>query len=136
MIAALRNLCIQSLCYSRSGAPSLSVEGISAFMKPLLFLLMGFLLLWERRTTTSYCKTARSLSYPHARSLISLEVNIIVYLWHVFLNVIMWWRHVSHRLIVWDHLCERRSVELHNIIKRPGRMCKHSLLVLFVKLTL
>ncbi|XP_030604953.1 stereocilin-like [Archocentrus centrarchus] len=29
----------------QSGAPSLSVEGISAFMKPLLFLLMGFLLL-------------------------------------------------------------------------------------------
>ncbi|XP_040901377.1 uncharacterized protein otoa [Toxotes jaculatrix] len=28
-----------------SGAPSLSVEGISAYMKPLLFLLMGFLLL-------------------------------------------------------------------------------------------
>ncbi|XP_039973328.1 otoancorin [Xiphias gladius] len=28
-----------------SGAPSLSVEGISSFMKPLLFLLMGFLLL-------------------------------------------------------------------------------------------
>ncbi|KAI3360495.1 hypothetical protein L3Q82_002382 [Scortum barcoo] len=28
-----------------SGAPSLSVEGISAFMKPLLFLLTGFLLL-------------------------------------------------------------------------------------------
>ncbi|XP_078109050.1 otoancorin isoform X2 [Sander vitreus] len=30
---------------AKSGAPSLSVEGISAFMKPLLFLLMGFLLL-------------------------------------------------------------------------------------------
>ncbi|XP_071326560.1 otoancorin [Trachinotus anak] len=29
----------------KSGAPSLSVEGISAFVKPLLFLLMGFLLL-------------------------------------------------------------------------------------------
>ncbi|XP_070822799.1 otoancorin-like [Chaetodon trifascialis] len=29
----------------QSGAPSLSVEGISAFMKPLLFLLTGFLLL-------------------------------------------------------------------------------------------
>ncbi|XP_059195102.1 otoancorin [Centropristis striata] len=31
--------------YSYSGAPSLSVEGIAAVMKPLLFLLMGFLLL-------------------------------------------------------------------------------------------
>ncbi|XP_056236500.1 otoancorin [Seriola aureovittata] len=30
---------------SQSGAPSLSVEGISAYVKPLLFLLMGFLLL-------------------------------------------------------------------------------------------
>ncbi|KAM3613542.1 uncharacterized protein V6R79_001145 [Siganus canaliculatus] len=30
---------------SESGAPSLTVEGISAVMKPLLFLLMGFLLL-------------------------------------------------------------------------------------------
>ncbi|XP_034731126.1 otoancorin [Etheostoma cragini] len=30
---------------AKSGAPSLSVEGISAFMKPLLFLLMAFLLL-------------------------------------------------------------------------------------------
>ncbi|XP_030014229.1 otoancorin [Sphaeramia orbicularis] len=30
---------------SYSGAPSLSVEGMSAFMKPLLFLLMGFMLL-------------------------------------------------------------------------------------------
>ncbi|XP_069552068.1 otoancorin [Brachyistius frenatus] len=30
---------------SQSGAPSLSVEGISACLKPLLFLLMGFLLL-------------------------------------------------------------------------------------------
>ncbi|XP_022621926.1 otoancorin [Seriola dumerili] len=30
---------------SHSGAPSLSVEGISAFVKPLLFLFMGFLLL-------------------------------------------------------------------------------------------
>ncbi|XP_039662071.1 otoancorin [Perca fluviatilis] len=30
---------------AKSGAPSLSVEGISAFMKPLLFLFMGFLLL-------------------------------------------------------------------------------------------
>ncbi|XP_042279656.1 otoancorin [Thunnus maccoyii] len=30
---------------TESGAPSLSVEGISAFMKPLLFLVMGFLLL-------------------------------------------------------------------------------------------
>ncbi|XP_037640501.1 otoancorin isoform X2 [Sebastes umbrosus] len=29
----------------QSGAPSLSVEGVTAFMKPLLFLLMGFLLL-------------------------------------------------------------------------------------------
>ncbi|XP_029307996.1 otoancorin [Cottoperca gobio] len=28
-----------------SGAPSMNIEGISAFMKPLLFLLMGFLLL-------------------------------------------------------------------------------------------
>ncbi|KAK2844585.1 hypothetical protein Q5P01_011244 [Channa striata] len=30
---------------AQSGAPSLSVEGISAFIKPFLFLLMGFLLL-------------------------------------------------------------------------------------------
>lgn len=34
-----------SLCASHSGAPSLSVQGILAFMKPVLVLLVGLLLL-------------------------------------------------------------------------------------------